>query len=258
MKRWRTAAWVLAAVALAEGLALAAFQARGLWQRRAADTAVRRGEAVAARMGCFGCHGPGGAAAINNPGASDGTVPTWTGGTWMMYADNEADVRGWILDGHPAGHKPDAGALIHMPAFRNRLTAAELDDLVAYVLTVSQFGEIPDPQAAAGQNVAVHLGCFGCHGSEGRGLIANPGSFKGYVPPWDGGDYADLVRNDQELRQWVRNGICDRLHANPAARHILETQAIRMPAYGDRVSDKDLAGLRAYIEWVRRHPRGGR
>jgi len=256
MNRLRMAVWLLAAVALAEGLALAGFWVRGRWQRRAADTAVQHGKAVAERMGCFGCHGPGGGTGINNPGASGGTVPSWTGGTWMMYADNEADVRGWILDGHPASHKPDAGALIHMPAFRGRLGAGDLDDLVAYVLTVSQFGDVPDPRAAAGQNAAVRLGCFGCHGPEGRGLIADPGSFKGYVPPWDSADFADLVRSDAEFRQWVRNGACDRLRANPAARHILETEAIKMPAYGNRASDKDLGDLRAYVEWVRRHPRG--
>jgi len=250
----RLAVWTLAVVALAEGLVLTGLLTRGRWQRRASETSVVRGEAVAERMGCFGCHGSGGAAGIANPGA--GNVPSWTGGTWMMYADDEADIRGWILDGHPPGRQPDAGALIRMPAYRSRLAPADLEDLVAYVLTVSQFGDPTDPPAAEGRNVAFRLGCFGCHGPEGRGLINNPGSFKGYVPPWDGDDYPDLVRNETEFRQWVRKGICDRLHANPAARRILETQAIRMPAYGDRASDADLDALLAYVTWVRRHPRG--
>jgi mono/diheme cytochrome c family protein len=250
----RLAVWVLVVVALAEGAVLTGLLTRGRWQRRANETSVVRGEAVARRMGCFGCHGAGGAAGIANPGA--GTVPTWTGGTWMMYADDEADIRAWILDGHPPDRQPDAAALIRMPAYRSRLSPADLEDLVAYVLTVSQFGDPPDPRAAEGRDVASGLGCFGCHGPEGRGLIANPGSFKGYVPPWDGDDYVDLVRDEAEFRQWVRKGICDRLHANPAARRVLETQAIRMPAYGERVSDGDLDALLAYVSWVRRHPRG--
>lgn len=257
MKLRRFAAWALAAVAVAEGLALTGLLARGHWQRRAGETSVQRGRAVAERMGCFGCHGPGGAAGISNPGASaGGTVPTWTGGIWMMYAKDEADIRAWIRDGHPAGREPDAGALIRMPAYRGRLAPADFDDLVAYVLAVSLFGDPPDSRVAEGRDAALRLGCLGCHGPEGRGLIANPGSFKGYVPPWDGDDFADLVRSEGEFRQWVRKGVCDRLGSNPAARRVLETQAIRMPAYGDRVSDADLAALRAYVAWVRRHPRG--
>lgn len=259
MKLRRFAVWALAGVALAEGVVLAGLLVRGRWQRLAGQTPVQRGEAVAERMGCFGCHGPGGAAGVSNPGANaGGTVPSWTGGTWMMYAKDEADVRSWILDGHPQGRQPDAGALIHMPAFRRRLAAAELNDLVAYVLAVSQLGNLPDERVADGRDAAIRLGCLGCHGPEGRGLIANPGSLKGYVPPWDGEDFADLVHDDAEFRQWVRNGIADRFRSNPAARRILETQAIKMPAYGERVSDKDLGALRAYVEWVRRNPRGVR
>jgi mono/diheme cytochrome c family protein len=67
-----------------------------------------------------------------------------------------------------------------------------------------------------------------------------------------------LVRDEEELRQWVRNGASDRFLANPVARRILETQAIAMPAYRDHVSDEDLRAIAAYIAWVRRHPRSGR
>jgi mono/diheme cytochrome c family protein len=83
----------------------------------------------------------------------------------------------------------------------------------------------------------------------------NPGSLKGYIPPWDGADYAELVRDDAELGQWVRNGAADRFLANPVAKRILETQAIEMPAYGERVSDADVRNIAAYVAWVRSHPR---
>jgi hypothetical protein len=85
----------------------------------------------------------------------------------------------------------------------------------------------------------------------------NPGSFKGYIPPWDGDDFTDLVRDDAELRQWIRDGVCERLRANPVAKRILESQAIAMPAYRDRVSDDDLRAIAAYVAWVRAHPRTG-
>jgi mono/diheme cytochrome c family protein len=175
----------------------------------------------------------------------------------MMFNEREEDVRGWILDGHPAGREPDAGALIAMPAYRGRLSTRELEDLVGYVLAVAQFGWPEDPQVAGGRDIAVRLGCFGCHGPEGRGLLANPGSFTGYVPPWDGNDYLELVRDAAEFRQWVRNGVADRLQANPAARLFLDSQAIPMPAYGELVSDADLDALLAYVGWVRAHPRAG-
>ena len=239
----------------AAGLAFVAM--RSSWQRAALDTPVARGRIVAERMGCSGCHGPGGGQPVSNPGAKGGEVPGWTGGTWMMWNRDERDVRAWILRGRPEHREADAGALIEMPAYENRLTSGEADDLVAYVLAASQFGTISDERAAAGHEVAYRLGCFGCHGSEGRGLVMNPGSFKGYIPPWDGNDFVELVRDDAELRQWVREGACQRLRANPVARRILDSQTIAMPAYGNRVSDDDLSAIAAYVGWVRAHPRTG-
>ena len=245
----------LAVAALAAGLAVVA--TRRAWQRAALDTPVQRGRVLAERMGCFGCHGAGGGRPIPNPGAKGGEVPAWTGGTWMMWNRDERDVRAWILKGRPEGRQVDEGALIKMPAYESRLAPKEVDDLVAFVLAASHFGPIPDEGASAGHEVAYRMGCFGCHGPEGRGLVMNPGSFTGYIPPWDGLDYPDLVRDDAELRQWVRNGASDRLIGNPVARHFLQTQAISMPAYHDRVSDDDLRALAAYIAWVRGHPRTG-
>ncbi|HVR09732.1 MAG TPA: c-type cytochrome [Thermoanaerobaculia bacterium] len=247
--------WALAAVVLAEAAALAVVVVRDRWQAAAEAGPVQRGERVAQRMGCFGCHGPGGSGGIPDPDSRAGDVPTWVGGSWTMYNHDPGDVRDWILYGHPAGQRPDGGALIKMPAYRGRMSAADLADLTVYVLTVSQFGDPTDPKVAAGRDVALRFGCFGCHGAEGRGLIADPGSLKGYVPAWDGADYADLVRSDAELRQWVQKGAADRLRANPAARHFLDGEVIQMPAFGDRIKPPELDALAAYVRWVRQHPR---
>lgn len=252
--RWWT--WALALLVLAEGAALGALLVRSRWQRNAEQTPVQRGRQVAERMGCFGCHGPAGAVGIANPGTG-GAVPAWSDGTWMMYNDTEADVRAWILDGQAPGTAPSPDALIQMPAYKGRLSDAELDDLTTYVLTVMQFGD-PGGKAAEGRDVSQRLGCFGCHGAEGRGLVANPGSLKGYIPAWDGADYAELVESPAELRQWVRNGVSDRFRDNPAARRFVEGQIVQMPAYKDKVGDADLEALQAYIEWVRAHPRDGK
>jgi mono/diheme cytochrome c family protein len=227
------------------------------WKRAALDTPVQRGRLIAEKMGCFGCHGAGGGQPISNPGAKGGEVPGWTGGTWMMWNRDERDLRAWILKGRPEHREADPGALIKMPAYESRLGPREVDDLVAYVLAASHFGPISDERAASGHDAAYRWGCFGCHGPEGRGLVMNPGSFKGYIPPWDGLDFVELVRDDAEFRQWVRNGASDRFLANPIAGRILKTQAIAMPAYRDLVSEDELKALAAYIDWVRRHPRSG-
>jgi len=246
---------VLAAAVLVSGLLFVG--ARLSWQRAALDTPVQRGRLIAERMGCFGCHGASGGQPIPNPGAKGGEVPGWTGGTWMMWNRDEHDLRAWIVRGRPEHREPDPGALIKMPAYGSRISTGETDDLVAYVLATSHFGTIDDEKAAAGHEAAYRLGCFGCHGPEGRGLVMNPGSFKGYVPPWDGADFAELVRDDAELRQWVENGICERLRDNPVARRVLESQAIKMPAYRGRVTDSELESIASYIAWVRTHPRTG-
>jgi mono/diheme cytochrome c family protein len=237
---------------------LAGLLVRRSWQRSVSESPVLRGQRVAERAGCFGCHGPGGVRGIPNPGSKTGEVPSWTGGTWMMWNDREEDIRGWIEDGHPPGREPDPGALVKMPAYEGILPEREIEDLVAYVLAVSQFGWPEDERVAEGRDVAVRFGCLGCHGPEGRGLLPNPRSYKGYVAPWDGPDFEELVRDEQEFRQWVRQGISDRFKANPAARFFLERAPVKMPAYGDRISDSELDALFAYVRWVRDNPRGSR
>jgi mono/diheme cytochrome c family protein len=79
----------------------------------------------------------------------------------------------------------------------------------------------------------------------------NPGSFKRYIPPWDSADFDELVKNDQELRQWILTGGIDRFRKNPAARFFLERQVIKMPAYAGELDDGELDAVIAYIEWVR-------
>jgi len=227
---------------------------RERWRRQAESRPVARGERVAASLGCFACHGPGGTRPIPNPGARGGEVPQWAGGTWMMWNDSEDDVRAWILDGHPESREPDPGALIKMPTYRGRVGGQDLEDLVAYVLAVSQFGWPEAPGVSEGRDVAVRFGCFGCHGPEGRGLVLNPGSFTGYIPPWDGEEYLELVRSDEEFRQWVRQGTSERFRKNPLARRFLERQAVPMPAYEERISDQELEKLLAYVRWLREKP----
>ena len=216
------------------------------WWRSANVGAVQRGADLALAQGCLGCHG-GPRVSLLLPGP---------------FTDlDEVDpvtTREWILDGMPQRVGQDAerrealeAAPIRMPAWRGRLSHAQVDDLVAYLRALAVADVPEDPAARKGHAVAERLGCFRCHGPGGRGAGSNPGSLKGYIPPWDGRDFAELVVDERELREWILVGRPQRLQANPLARFFLDRQVIRMPAFRGQVTEEELRALEAYIGWLR-------
>jgi mono/diheme cytochrome c family protein len=215
---------------------------------------VQRGARLAAERGCLGCHGPAGRLADPDGTLGIGSVPSFEHDDVTGYAKSEGEIREWILDGKPRRLR-EAGAdepepLLAMPAWRGRLSPVEVDQLVAYVKAVSDFDPVPDA-AAEGRDTAARLGCFACHGPQGRLDTPNPGSLKGYVPSWSGDDFPELARDDSEIREWIRDGSPKRLRDNPVAAFFIRHQAIRMPAYGDRVSEDEVRRITAYIAWLR-------
>jgi mono/diheme cytochrome c family protein len=223
--------------------------------------AVQRGFRVAEQKGCFTCHGPGGLRGMPNPGYGLDEIPPFTGGLISMYAQSEAEIREWILDGAPRRVRDDPeqwkhrkNAIILMPAWRGVLSDRELSDLVAYVKAVSDFENPPEGPADDGRRVAMKLGCFNCHGPQGRGTLPNVHAFKGYIPAWDGGDFEELAKDDGEIREWILDGGPKRLMGNPIARWFLTRQPIKMPAYRGHVTDDEVTALTAYIRWLRQHP----
>ena len=296
LRNWKVligAAFLLACVGIA-----------GLTYLRAPkSTPVMRGHALARKLGCFACHGPGGTGGVPNPGSDEGEVPAWDGGVAMMYIETEPEIREWILygaprrlwkggkkpsghehgqqkkqsDGHAAdqpaagehahgegghhgkgdgdehaGHGDEGhGHLIPMPAYEGLVSESELSDLVTYYKAVAAYDDPPSEKAQKGYEVASQKGCFGCHGPGGRGGPPNPRSFKGYVPPWDGKDFREVVANDDELRAWILDGKIDRFERDPIARHFTSRQIIQMPAYRGRLSAEELEALIAYVHWLR-------
>jgi mono/diheme cytochrome c family protein len=244
-------------LATAEGALLGIRWFRDAGRARAVSPFLR-GREVASGLGCFGCHGPEGELGIPNPRARDGEIPSWSGGNYMMFNVDPNEIREWVLDGIPSRLRNDPAdqdrrskQLISMPAYKGRVSGRDLDDLVAYVQAISAAFKPPEGNVAEGRGLAVDKGCFGCHGPEGRGLVSNPGSFKGYIPSWDSGDYAELVRSPDEFREWVERGEIKRLRDNPAAAHFLDGQIVRMPAYRGVLSVAEIDKIRAYVEWVR-------
>ena len=219
--------------------------------------AAERGRRLAEANGCFACHGPAGRKGTPDPGRREGSVPTFAGDL-MMYAKDAADVRAWILDGSTPGKRASEtwrarreAAVLRMPAYRGSLTPRQVDDLTAYVLLVSGSPQPADSLALRGLERATALGCAGCHGPGGRLALPNPGSLKGYVPSWDGSDFRDLVRDEAEFREWVRDGVGARFRGDAAARFFLERARLRMPAYERHLQPGDLEALWAYVRWLR-------
>lgn len=219
--------------------------------------AAERGRRLAAREGCFACHGAEGLDGASNPGRTDRTVPEF-GDDLMMYAKTRGDVRAWIHDGATPARSRSAtwrqqrqhGAM-RMPAFGRRLSEREIDDLTAFVEAASGFVAPQDSLARSGLGRAQALGCTGCHGPGGRYARPNPGSLKGYVPSWDGPDFADLVHGRDEFDEWVRHGVSRRFERQPAARFFLDRAVLRMPAYERHLAPGDLDTLWGYVRWLR-------
>jgi mono/diheme cytochrome c family protein len=247
-------------VSLAVGLLALGFVGGVLLLARQPETTPAiRGKRLAEAWGCFACHGPEGSGGVGDRASPGGTVPDWQFATVAMFARSEDDLREWILYGvsrrqAERADNDDRRPLAPMPAYERDLTARQLEDLVAYVLAVSGWRpEIPD-RAFEGRKLAQRLGCFGCHGPSGMGGVANPGSLKGQIPPWDGDEFTKLVRDEQELREWILEGTLQRLQDNAAARYFLDRQKTRMPAYHDHISDAELNLLVDYIQWLRQGP----
>ena len=142
-----------------------------VWWRTANIGPVQRGADLAVAQGCVGCHvGPGVSPLLPRPFAELGD-------------SDPATLREWILDGMPLGVRQDPearealeAAAIQMPAWRGRLSHAEVDDLVAYMRALAA-ADVPEDLAARnGHAVAERLGCFGCHGPGGAAPAAIPGA----------------------------------------------------------------------------------
>ena len=260
-RRWATGAVVLLTVANLGALGAVRNAVLSI-----EETPAARGEHLARDLGCFGCHGPGGNGGIPNPKtrdagdavAGDQEVPAFTQQTQMMYVKTTDDLREYILDGAPRRRRLDPGYqtevaafALRMPAYRSHVSARQVDDLVAFLRSAS--GQIlpEEKRAARGGELALTLGCFSCHGQLGGGGVSNPGSLKGYIPAFWGGDFDDLVHDDDELRQWIADGKIARIAAHPIGRIFFERQALKMPAYGRVLPPADVEALIAYVRWLR-------
>jgi mono/diheme cytochrome c family protein len=111
------------------------------------DELVRRGLAVADRMGCFGCHGALGMGGRKNPGSLKGYVPSFMGEDFRELVRSDAELHEWIRKGRLARLESQFLAswfvrvqLVKMPAFERFLADGELDALVALIRWIQAGG----------------------------------------------------------------------------------------------------------------------
>src|SRR5258706_8225842 len=138
-----TLVWALALVAALETAWL--LYPLGRWiVLQTEETPAGRGHRLAGELGCFTCHGPDGGGGTKNPGSQEGEVPAFTEQTQMMYVKTTDDLREYVLDGAPKRRREDPdyrarmeAAALHMPAYRTRVSARQVEDLVAYLRAAS-------------------------------------------------------------------------------------------------------------------------
>lgn len=169
----------------------------------------------------------------------------------------------WRADGTPPpsvevvrdavvnGRKAANGFPGRMPAYGARLTVERWQGAVVAVAVLSGLIGVPeDPELAAGQDVAVQMGCFGCHGPLGAGGVANPGSLSGAVPGWYGGAFQRVVKEPGGLEQFLRDG--GKPHRVPFPG--LPGPLLSMPPFGDRLDSTESSLLSRYVKWLNANP----
>jgi mono/diheme cytochrome c family protein len=116
--------------------------------------------------------------------------------------------------------------------------------------------EIQNDPVKFGGKLVEHLGCLYCHGLGGRQGIENPNAVRKYVPAWDEKAFIKRYPTPEKVRETIRNGRFP--DKDPKA----DGSPIPMPPWGNRLNDKELDAIIAYIWSLRAtpvdaHPKGG-
>jgi mono/diheme cytochrome c family protein len=231
---------------------------------------------------CATCHGPDGKGGVANPGSADGTVPalnpvdsTLVSSDAKTYATN-LDL--FLEHGSTAeGNNPTFA----MPAWgdKNLISQQDIADVIAYIISLNPApaGSAATPAAAApgatqaepeateevarpsnpgGPGAAVELtgdaaagqqiysaDCVTCHGPDGKGGVANPGSADGTVPPLNP---IDSTLKSPDPKTFATNLDLFLEHGSTAEGN---NPTFAMPAWGDKnlITQQDIADVIAYI-----------
>jgi len=103
------------------------------------------------------------------------------------------------------------------------------------------------PAAERGHRLAERWGCLTCHGPGGIRGASNPGRVDRTVPGFEG-DVMMYAKSDAEIAEWIRDGATKRRAESKTWRDQRDRGALRMPAYGGRLSAGEVADLVAYVD----------
>ncbi len=249
---------MIAVTLLLAAAAIAALPAARLLLWRWELNPVLRGRVLAESQGCMSCHRPYRSVEIPNPGSRWGSVPRFAAGNVMMYADTRAEIEEFIRFGVPQAWLDDFEVLerlgqqrLQMPAYGSTLSDRQIADLVAFACAVEGFEPAGGEAVAPGRELVRKHGCLSCHGVEGAGGLPNPGSLGGFVPGFTGRNFLDLVRDEQEFREWLLDGTSSRLEENALVRFFWRRQKLSMPAYRGDLDDRQIAEIWRWVQAVR-------
>jgi mono/diheme cytochrome c family protein len=102
------------------------------------------------------------------------------------------------------------------------------------------------PAAERGRRLAERWGCFTCHGPGGIRGVANHARADKTVPGFEG-DVMMYAKNDDDLREWIRDGVPKRRADSKSWQASRDRGALRMPAFGRVLSPRDVNDLVAYV-----------
>jgi len=97
-----------------------------------------------------------------------------------------------------------------------------------------------------GAAIATRAGCFSCHGPQGTRGLPDPGNGQ-TVPTWDGGMPMMYVSGEEEVREYILDGLSKRRAASVSAAAEREKAAVRMPAYRNVLRSEEVQDLVEYF-----------
>ncbi|MDE2141331.1 MAG: c-type cytochrome [Elusimicrobia bacterium] len=163
-------------------------------------------------------------------------------------AGQHADYEARALREFHAGFRVN-GTMSFMAA---KLTLPEINAAAAYAASLNVPAEaaqavsnssqtVEAPSAERGRSVFRNVGCFQCHGEDGKGGVGNPNSQGGMVPALT---LVSQGYSDSELKDKIRLGV--RYVGKAAANG--PTPPLFMPTWGRMLTNQQLDDLVAYLK----------
>lgn len=101
-----------------------------------------------------------------------------------------------------------------------------------------------------GRELAREAGCLNCHFPYRGQEIPNPGSRWSVVPRFEAGNAMMYVKSKLEIEEFIRFGALKAWLEDPQSSARLADQRVRMPAYGDQLSDAQIEMLTLWASVV--------